>query len=860
MWRQVTSGSSWRAEVCNVTREGNFLWFDSVIAPIVDEAGAVERIICLRSDITARKVAEQRRNELNRLVENILSAATEVSIIATDLEGTITLFNRGAERMLGYSAAQMVGRNTPAIIHLASEVNERVGVLSRRYGHPVDGFEVFVHRARMGEPETRRWTYVRQDGVQIQVLLQVTGMPDANGRLIGFLGIATDITDQLAMENALRAEKEKADAANIAKSQFLANVSHEIRTPMNAVLGMLALLQQTGMTPQQRDYAAKAQTAARALLGLLNDVLDFSKISAEKLALDPTRFELEDLLRELAVILAGNLYRPTVELILDIDHRLPAQLIADRLRLQQVLVNLVGNALKFTECGYVRLAMVQREADAGSILLHVEVEDTGIGIDPQHHVRIFEGFSQAEASTTRRFGGTGLGLVISKRLVELMGGELYLDSVPGRGSRFWFDLRLPATNSPALIGTPSEGIPTRVLLLVGNQRLGLVLERGLVSLGVRVTLVNDVDRMRTLLEPTGSGADEFDVAVLDEGAGEDRLCALLDHIRTRCTTRLPWRIVLARRPQDSGVDMVDVVLTKPVTLGQLREAIEARRQRLPTSPQTVSLSRAPATPLHGLRLLVVEDNAVNRQVASELLTLVGAEVHLAEGGESGVAAVVQSDQSFDLVIMDVQMPDIDGFEATRRIRADARFRQLPILAMTANASASDRAQCLQSGMTEHIGKPFDLDLAVSMILRLVRADESGDQSSPAPLPAPSEVPGESPLLEPVGQILRRVANKVALAERLRDKFGIDVHTLIEDLTRAQQEGDLVKARLALHSIKGMSATMGARLLSERAAMLEQRMKEGVWPEAIAFQSLHQCLSDTLEALAALEFSVDSGVS
>jgi PAS domain S-box-containing protein len=420
---------------------------------------------------------------------------------------------------------------------------------------------------------------------------------DANGSATRLIGINFDITDNKEFESNLLEAKRLAEQASITKGQFLANMSHEIRTPMNAVLGMLQLLRQTALEPRQADYAVKAQTAARSLLGLLNDILDFSKIEAGKMELDLHPFDLDDLMRDLAVVLSANLGEKNIELVFDVGPTLPRSVIGDQLRLQQILINLAGNAIKFTQHGQVVISVQALTRDHDQVSLQIAVTDSGIGISSEQLGHIFDGFTQAEASTTRRFGGTGLGLAISKRLVNLMGAELRVASEPGKGSRFWFDV------------------------------------------------------------------------VLD-----------VDH--------------------DNPLAMPDNLSLQPGSAAN------------PPSPQ-----RATAR-LHGMRILVVEDNALNRQVVDELLRGEGAHVTLAEDGTTGVARATEQVGQFDVVIMDVQMPDIDGLEATRRIRTDARFQSLPILAMTANASSSDRIECLDAGMDEHIAKPIALAEVVPMLLAL----------------------------------------------------------------------------------------------------------------------------------------------
>ncbi|MBP9147730.1 MAG: response regulator, partial [Rhodoferax sp.] len=383
--------------------------------------------------------------------------------------------------------------------------------------------------------------------------------------------------------------RQHAETAAMAKGQFLANMSHEIRTPMNAIMGMLSLTLKTNLTAQQADYTNKAERAARSLLGLINDVLDFSKIEAKKMALDPHPFRLDRLVQDIELVMTASIGGKPVQIRVEIDPNVPASLIGDALRLRQVLINLMGNAVKFTERGHVLLSVSVKSLSTTEVCLDFAVKDTGIGIAPENQQRIFDGFSQAEAATTRRYGGSGLGLAISRQMVALMGGELALVSAPGQGSTFCFALTLPISTETAL----------------------------------------DAD----------------------------------------------------------------------ISIG-------AKSQ--------------PRRALHGLRLLVVEDNIINQQVAQELLVSEGAVVELAADGQLGVAAIKHNPHGFDAVLMDLQMPVMDGYAATRAIRQNLGLTTLPIIAMTANAMDSDRQACLAAGMNDHVGKPFDLSHLTGVLLAQIR--------------------------------------------------------------------------------------------------------------------------------------------
>lgn len=957
LWKTIASGHAWQGEICNRSQDGELRWFDTVVAPFIDNAGKIERYVALHADITERKRAEADRNRLSQLISNVLDAASEVAIIATDVEGTITIFNTGAELMLGYTSAEVVGKMTPAPFHLQEEIVNRGKELSENYNLAIEGFRVFVHTSELVGSETRTWTYVHKNGSHIQVSLAVTPMRDPQGNITGYLGIATDVTKELQHERELKSTiaqfaiatevselgvwswdlinnvyewndrmyeiyslpkdikekgvspehwrprvhqddveevvsslinviehggiydttfrvlnpngkihyvqargqierdksgkaikvtgvnrdvtiqheliiwlqqaKENADAASAAKSSFLANMSHEIRTPMNAVLGMLQLVQQTELSVRQQDYIDKTQTAAKSLLGLLNDILDFSKIDAGKLQLDIYPFEMESLLRDIAVILSGGPQNKNLEVLYDIEPSLPKIVSGDRLRLQQILINLGGNAIKFTPEGQVIIGIKILSQTPTRCTLRISVSDTGIGISSQQISRIFEGFVQAEASTTRRFGGTGLGLVISKHLVNLMGSNLQVESEPEKGSRFWFDISLDIVTPERETNTQSDLVISDLKLLVvdDNPVTREILVRVLRNMGAKVDEAEDgyvaVEKTRNA-QRNNMGYDavllDWRMPDLDGGSAATLIR------QTRGKSKPPAIIFVTAFGRDEimalqaeGEIPYAVLITKPVTPHQIIDALKRALDLKTDSTKTFLSSRREH--LLGLSLLVVEDNALNRQVASELLEGEGATVYLAEGGLDGVDMVLNSKTRFDLIIMDVQMPDIDGMEATRRIRADVRFKKIPILAMTANASPADRKACLAAGMNDHIGKPIDIVEVVSRIHALV-----GQKNIITVKQTKFNSVHSEPETEVFSAILSRFAGKADLYERMLVSFKPDVTKLLEVLTEEAAQQNVKKIAAALHSIKGVSSTMGAKALASKAAELEKKFK------------------------------------
>jgi PAS domain S-box-containing protein len=667
------------------------------------------------------------------------------------------------------------------------------------------------------------------DGRVLRVLDRRT--PEGN-----IVGMRVDITEMVRATEA-------AQEASRYKSQFLANMSHEIRTPMNAVLGLLALLQNTDLSTTQRDYASKSASAARSLLGLLNEILDFSKVEAGKMELDPQPVRLDQLLRDIAVILASNLGGKSIEVLYDIDAAVPEWVVADAMRLQQVLVNLGSNAVKFTERGQVVLRLLRKplpDSDASVLAcLEFSMQDSGIGIDPQQQQHIFTGFSQAEASTTRRFGGTGLGLAICKHLAELMGGTLELQSTPGQGSCFSFSLQLPvppeAGNGSAHPAQQPSIKPMQVLVVDDNPVAREILARMTRSWSWPTTLVDSGAQALELLQAQpASGKPPFDVIYLDwQIPGMDGW-ETVRKLRQICQGRSqqPRVVMLSSNGRDTlrartlqEQALVDDFLQKPVTASALQDAALGQ-----TRPDTGDLPRSSHRPLAGMRILVVEDNLINQQVAEELLIAEGALVALAANGQLGVDAVAASQPPFDVVLMDIQMPVLDGYDATRKIRQQLGFTSLPIVAMTANAMASDRLACLAAGMTEHVGKPFDVRHLVSLLLAVTGHTAPADLDTQAPAAAASVALAPSALAVQEGlnsayldveAALERLSGLHALYLTVAQEYLLTLDAVEGEFRQAADKHEWPSLRAQMHSLKGVSATLGAMPLSAHAAELEK---------------------------------------
>ncbi len=780
------------------------------------------------ADITLRKKNETEIVRTTTMLQSILNAATEVSVVTIGTDNLITLFNKGAERLLGYTADEVVGRHTPELIHDPVEVAGRAAALSKQLGRDVVGFEVLLDPSMLGKKI--EWCYLRKDGSQVPVLLVVTALTDSNGLCTGYLGVSQDISLEKEYENGLRSAKDAAEAATAAKSQFLANMSHEIRTPMNAILGMLTLMKRTTLSPQQFDYAQKTHGAAKSLLGLLNEILDFSKIDAGKMELEFQPFRIDLLMREVSVILSANVGQKPVEVLFDLDPSLPKALIGDALRLQQVLVNLGGNAIKFTESGEVVVQMRVLSHTDSDTTLHVSVRDSGIGISQENQTHIFDGFSQAEASTTRRFGGTGLGLTISKHIVELMGGALVLKSAVDQGSDFHFTVTLPVHRSDS-DATPAPRLQCLSVLVVDdNAAAREVISQMAKSWGWQVDIASSgAEAIRMAHARTVANRPAYQAIIVDwmmpDMDGWETISALRQQpageespIVIMVTAH--GREMLAQRSEQDQARL-NAYLVKPITASMLFDAVlEAKSSqgnlRIKQRSPDIKEQR-----LTGMRLLVVEDNLINQQVAQELLVAEGAFVEIAGNGQLGVAAVAAANPPFDAILMDLQMPVMDGYGATRAIRQQLNLIDLPVIAMTANAMASDRAACLAAGMNDHIGKPIDLSDLVSVLNHHTRRTQAVTPNAP---PARIEPRAPTDWVD-VNSALARLGGNAELYAKVLESYLRDLANLPDQLETMLQQGDLKGAHRLLHTLKGLSATVGAGALAAVAKSMETLVSE-----------------------------------
>lgn len=649
------------------------------------------------------------------------------------------------------------------------------------------------------------------------------------------LSVNNELEHEIQKLKAAEEAKSQAEAASQIKDLFLANMSHEIRTPMNAIIGLSHLCLQTGMTAKQNDYLQKIHGAAKSLLGILNDILDVSKIEAGKMEIERVTFELEEVMGNLSTIVGNRAQEKKLEFLMQVAPDVPPLLIGDPTRLTQVLINLAGNAVKFTAQGEVIVRVVRARETSEEIVLRFSVIDTGIGMSQHEIEKLFHPFTQADTSITRKFGGTGLGLTISKRLVEMMGGRIWVESTPGFGSRFIFVARFQKVEKQLnfSLAAINDLRGLRVLAVDHSEKSLHILKSHLESFDLDVAIADSSQKALNFVRQASQEKIPFGLVVID--------CKLPEMDGMELARKLREITFLSFRPkvlmvtsgdqeylrQQADNQVVDGMLAKPYQQKKLLDAVTKVSGRSVLSSGKFKIISEQLNPelisqIRGAHLLLVEDNEINRQVAQEMLEGFGLDVTSAENGEEAIALL--NEAQFDGVLMDMQMPVMDGVTATREIRKDPQFAKLPIIALTANVMVSEQSEFAHAGITDYIGKPIDPDRLVATLAKWVRpsaGNRQGDLMIGTPVAEKlPDLPGIK-----VADSVRRIGGNVKLYISLLDKFRASQRDFTGSFQAALAEDRGTAERLA-HTLRGIAGTLGAAKLQDLAAALENSVKKG----------------------------------
>ncbi|MFA7268585.1 MAG: response regulator [Sterolibacterium sp.] len=693
--------------------------------------------------------------------------------------------------------------------------------------------------------DAEEWTdYV--DGRRVLLDTQKAPFYDHKGQLLGLLGISRDITERKQAETEIMKAKEIAEEATKAKSDFLANMSHEIRTPMNAIIGMSHLALQTELDKKQRNYIEKVHRAGENLLGIINDILDFSKIEAGKMSMEKIDFRLEDVMDHLANLVGMKTEDKGLELLFNSAPDVPTALVGDPLRLGQVLINLGNNAVKFTESGEIVVGVEKVAEDAEGVELHFWVRDTGIGMTPEQCGKMFQSFSQADASTTRKYGGTGLGLAISKNLVEMMQGRIWVDSEAGKGSTFHFHARfgLQKEPMPRRMFRADELLGVRVLVVDDNASAREILSTMAKNFGLEVDAAWDGKQALEMIAAAEKKELPYDLVLMDwKMPGMDGV-ETVQRLQDGHLSKTPAVIMVTAYGREEALGSAEqrgvtlkTVLTKPVTASTLLEAIgevlgKGYLAETRASEKADNYGEAMAK-LKGTRVLLAEDNDMNQELATELLGQAGIEVVVANNGQEAVD-ILARDPRFDGVLMDCQMPVMDGYTATREIRKNPAFKDMPIIAMTANAMAGDREKVIEAGMWDHIAKPLNVGEMFATIAKWVKPAGTANAGKESPAAAGEAVPASA--AKPVGALppLQGIDVKAGMATtmdneklytRMLIKFRDSQGGFAALFDEALKDADPQAATRAAHTLKGTAGNIGAKGVQVAAAELEQACKE-----------------------------------
>lgn len=796
-------------------------------------------------DITRRKAMENEirksQAKFQRLVEEL---GGRFVVFSHTPDGKILFMSEGVVSVFGLKRDDVQGKQWQDVINwLPGEIEKAEYV-----------FRAFLrNESTSNEIEL---SFIHTNGSKRIVLISEHAVLDADSRLVSIDGIIEDITARKEAEKILAQAKEAAEEATRAKSDFLANMSHEIRTPMNAIIGLSYLALQGDLNDKQRSYIDKVHHSADYLLGILNDILDFSKIEAGKLSMEHTNFFLEDVFDHIADVVGLKARESGLQLMFDLPCTLPTALVGDPLRLGQVLINLGNNAVKFTPKGEVVICVRVAKDSEDEVTFRFAIRDTGIGMTEIQQDKLFRQFSQADTSITRKYGGAGLGLAISKKLTEMMGGSIWMESTPEKGSTFFFTAcfeKQPPTDQQTC--PIKKASPLHILVADDNATARSIFSEMLTGFGFTADLADSPEAAYQLLEQQNNNR-LYDLAIVDYAFANTNGIEIARTMQAAATTKHAPMVILVSAYHDMNlmhkakdVDIIKDVLSKPIMPSTLFDAIMLVKQGK-VRRQSRSMRRRDkiiqtTAKLKTARVLIVEDNDINQDVAADLLTNHGIDYRIADNGQ--IALEMLEKEHFDGVLMDCQMPVMDGYTATRKIREDKRFKELPIIAMTANVMTGDREKSMAAGMNDHIGKPIRVQELFKAMDKWIKPtismlpSQSGDTADKL-----DNIPGID-----IAAGMETVQGNRKLYLNLLSKFYHRYHDFERQFNAARQEDDKKAPVRCAHTLKGVAANIGAHGIKEKAGNLESACKTHQPEQKIdqALQTLVQALSRMMERLA-----------
>lgn len=848
MWNTILAGKEWHGDFANKRKNGEIFWEAASISPLKNERGDITHYVALKEDITERKKTEEALEENRYLLSSIIDNSTSV-IYMKDISGKYLLVNNSFEKAVNLSREEIIGKTAydfyPEDVADALKNNDMMVIES---GQPISKEEI-----------------IDFEGKKMPLLSTKFPILDTEGNVVSICGISTDISNLKKIEAELIDAKEAAEDATRAKGDFLANMSHEIRTPMNAIIGLNSLLARTNMNSKQMDYVEKIGSSAKNLLGIINDILDFSKIEAGKLEIENTTFVLNEVMDNLSGMIGEKVRDKGLELIFSQDKEVPQYLVGDPLRLGQILLNLTNNAIKFTEKGEIVVVSKLIKSDKNDIKIRFEVKDTGIGLTKEQIAKLFQSFSQADTSTTRKYGGTGLGLSISKKLSEMMGGEIGVTSEYGKGSNFYFTVQLGIGEGKVKVKrtTPEDLKNLKVLVVDDNETAREVLTSYLEDFSFNVKSVPSGDlAIRELIQAKAARDKDYDLVLMDYQMpglnGIETSRKIREELENIEVPKIVMVTAFGREEIMMQAEKVGLqgFLIKPVSPSMMYDTImevfgksSGLEKRLKSAEEIIPEG---FDAIRGARLLLVEDNEINQQVAKETLEQEGFYVEVAEDGKIAVEKL-STNNNYDLVLMDLQMPVMDGYDATIEIRKDERFKDLPIVAMTADAMTGVRDQVKEVGMNDYVTKPINPKKLWEALSRWIKPGERELPESFKKSKGKVNDQADDTIMLPVvdginvEEGLSHVSGNKKLYLNLLTKFRDAYGETVKEIKEAVEKEDRELAVRLAHTVKGVAGNIGAGTVQQAAAVVEKAFKDEEENEEI-LSNLNEVISLLIENL------------